>query len=106
MPHAVVENLIAERDRLLNTTHVLKNNAADTGNDPSSTDLEVMERSFKRIDEIDHIIKVIGEDRAMDEDTRQRLLAPTPDTHPGGIKYRSGGEMMWDCLHANFGSAP
>lgn len=104
MPHAVIENLMAERDRLLNTTHVLKNNAADTGNDPSSTDLEVMERSFKRIDEIDNIMKVIGEDRAMDDETRSRLLAPTPEANPGGIKYRSGGEMMWDCLHANFGN--
>jgi len=64
-----------------------------------------MEKAYKRIDRLDEMIRIIGEDKAMDADTRDKLLAPTPSPEPGGIRYRSGGEMVWDCLHANYGSA-
>ena len=105
MPHALVENALHERDNLLNTVQVLKNAALDRKVDPSGPDLETMERAYKRIDEIDAIIKIVGEDRTMDDDTRAKLLTPTPSAPSGGIKYRSGGDMVWDCLHANYGSA-
>src|SRR5205085_7110770 len=103
MPHALVENYLEERDRLLNTVNVLKNNAADREVDPTDQDLEVMQNAYKRIDKLDSMIEVLGQDKAMDESTRDKLTAPTP-TAPGAIKYRSGGEMVWDCLHAQFGS--
>ena len=105
MPHALVEGYIAERDGLVNTVNVLKNTAVDRQGDPSDQDLEVMEKAYKRIDRLDEMIRIIGEDKAMDADTRDKLLAPTPSPEPGGIRYRSGGEMVWDCLHANYGSA-
>lgn len=104
MPHALVEQYVDERDRLLNTVNVLKNNAADTGKDPTDTDLEVMDKAFKRIDRLDEMIKVLGEDRTMSQETRDKLLAPVPESSVGSIKYRSGGEMVWDCLHAAYGS--
>jgi len=105
VPHALVEGYIAERDGLVNTVNVLKNTAVDRQGDPSDQDLEVMEKAYKRIDRLDEMIRIIGEDKAMDADTRDKLLAPTPSPEPGGIRYRSGGEMVWDCLHANYGSA-
>ena len=104
MPHALVENYISERDQLLNTISVLKNAALDRGSDPSEQDLELMSKGYARIDKLDELIKILGEDKSMDQDTRDKLLAPTPSLPSGGIKYRSGGEMVWDCLHANFGS--
>jgi hypothetical protein len=103
MPHALVEGYINERDSLLNTVNVLKNTAADHQRDPSDEDLEVMQNAYTRIDKLDELIKVVGEDRSMDGDMRDRLLRATPP-EPGGVKYRSGGEMVWDCLHANYGS--
>jgi hypothetical protein len=103
MPHALVEDYVRERDQHLNTINVLKNNAMDRGGDPSDADLEVMTKCFARIDRLDELIKVVGEDRAMDEETRNKLMQQTPPT-PGGIKYRDGGEMVWDCLHANYGN--
>lgn len=102
MPNTLVEQYVYERDQLLNTIQVLKNTTLDRGGDPSDADLEVMTKAYARIDELDRFIKVVGEDRQMDEETRLKLLNPTPQA-PGGIKYRSGGEMVWDCLHANFG---
>jgi hypothetical protein len=104
MPHALVEQYINERDQLVNTVSVLKNATLDRGGDPSSQDLELMGKSYERIDKLDELIKILGEDKTMDADTRDKLLAPTPSTSLGGIKYRSGGEMVWDCLHANYGS--
>ena len=62
-----------------------------------------MQKAYTRIDKLDELIKVVGEDRAMDEETRNKLMRATPNT-PGGVKYRSGGDMVWDCLHANYGS--
>jgi hypothetical protein len=103
VPHALVEQYIGERDKLLNTISVLKNNAADTGKDPTDQDLELMTKGYARIDRLDEMIKVLGEDRSMDQETRDKLLQPTPQAQ-NGIKYRSGGEMVWDCLHASFGS--
>jgi hypothetical protein len=99
-----VEKYVKERDDTLNTITVLKNTALDRGTDPSAQDLELMERGYARIDEIDKMLKVLGEDAAMDEDTKEKLLRGTPPS-PSPIKYRSGGEMLWDCLHATFGSA-
>jgi hypothetical protein len=103
--HALVEDYVAERDNLVNTCNVLKNNALDRKADPTDQDLEVMEKAYKRIDKLDELIRIVGEDKSMDTEARDKLLSPTPTPQPGGIKYRSGGEMVWDCLHANFGSA-
>jgi hypothetical protein len=103
VPHALVEGYVAERDQLCNTISVLKNNAADRATDPSDSDLEVMEKAYQRIDRLDELIRVVGEDKAMDAETRDKLLNTTP-APTGGIQYRSGGEMLWDCLHANYGS--
>ena len=105
MPHALVEQYLSERDQMVNTVNVLKNATLDRGGDPSTQDLELMEKSYKRIDELDKLIEILGQDKTMDNDTRDKLLHSTPPTPNGGIKYRSGGEMVWDCLHANFGSA-
>jgi len=105
VPHALVEQYIAERDQLLNTISVLKNTAADQGRDPTDDDLELMTKGYARIDKLDELIKVVGEDRTMDAETREKLLAPTPGPEPSAVMYRNGGEMVWDCLHANFGSA-
>lgn len=104
MPHALVENYISERDQLLNTVNVLKNAASDRGTDPTADDLELMKKSYERIDKLDELIAVIGTDKTMDTETRDKLLSPTPNV-PTGVKYRSGGEMLWDCLHGQFGSA-
>ena len=103
MPHALVEDYIAERDQCLQTVNVLKNTAADQNRDPSDGELEAMQKAFARIDKLDELIKIVGQDKSMDDETRQKLLSPTPP-QPGAMKYRSGGEMVWDCLHANFGS--
>ena len=106
MPHALVEGYITERDQLLNTVRVLKDNAADNNHDPSDADLEVMTKAYARIDKLDELIKVVGEDHEMDAEARARLLSPTPNGGEGdnGTKYRHGGEIVWDCLHATYGS--
>ena len=103
MANALVEGYIEERDKLLNTVQVLQRAAVDRGSDPSTDDLELMQKSYARIDKLDELIKIVGEDKTMDDETRARLLTPTP-SEPSGIKYRTGGEMVWDCLHAQFGS--
>jgi HK97 family phage major capsid protein len=105
MPHALVEGYIAERDQLLNTCNVLKNTALDRGGDPTDADIEVMEKAYQRIDKLDALIKVVGEDKTMDAEARDKLLAFTPSAPTAGPHYRSGGEMVWDCLHASYGSA-
>jgi hypothetical protein len=101
--NVLVEQYIHERDELLTTVNILKNAAVERGGDPNPTDLEVMTKAYERIDKLDELIKIVGEDRTMDEETRAKLLAGTPPSAPP-VKYRSGGEMLWDCLHANYGS--
>jgi hypothetical protein len=104
MPNALVEGYLHERDQCLNTVNVLRNTAVDQNRDPSDPELEAMSKAFARIDKLDELIKIVGEDRSMDEDVRNKLMAPTPEPANSGAKYRSGGEMLWDCLHAQFGS--
>ena len=103
MGHALVENYIRERNQILNTINVLKNTNLDRGSDPSDQDLEVMTNGYSRIDRLDAMIKVLGEDREMDAESRNRLLR-TPAGPAAAVQYRNGGEMVWDCLHANWGS--
>jgi hypothetical protein len=103
VPHALIEGYVAERDKLVNTVNVLKNTALDRGDDPSDGDLEVITKAHARIDRLDELIKIVSEDHTMDEETRSKLMAGTPAI-PSGYKYRSGGEMVWDCLHANYGT--
>jgi hypothetical protein len=104
MPHALVEGYVAERDQLLNTISVFKNTAADQKRDPSEPELDAMDKAFKRIDKLDEMIKIVGEDRTMSDETRAKLLSTPATPEVGGIKYRSAGEMVWDCLHAQYGS--
>lgn len=103
MPHALVEGYIDERDKLLNTVQVLKDAALSRGGDPNDTDLEAMTKAYERIDKLDELIKIVGEDKSMDADTRDKLTRSTPGT-PQNTLYRTGGEMVWDCLHATYGS--
>jgi hypothetical protein len=105
MPHALIEGYVHERDNLLNTVRVLKNNALDRNTDPTDQDLETMTKAFQRIDRLDEMIKVVGQERDMDEETRDRLMAPVPSLPSAAVQYRTGGEMVWDCLHAQYGSA-
>jgi hypothetical protein len=105
VPHALVQKYIDERDALLNTIQVLKDTAHARGTDPSPQDLELMGDNFARVDTLDNMIKIVGQERVMDDATRDKLLAPVSAPEPGGVRYRSGGEMVWDCLHAQYGSA-
>jgi len=102
--HALVVDYVHERDQLLNTINVLKNQALERKSDPSPEDLEAMSRAFVRIDKLDELIRILGEDKEMDDETRTKLLATNPGLVPSAPKYRSAGELVWDCLHANFGS--
>lgn len=104
MPHALVTGYVQERDQLLNTVSVFKNTAMDQNRDPSDTELEAMDKAFKRIDRLDELIKVVGEDRSMSDEARAKLM--NSGVHEvSAPKYRSAGELVYDCIHANYGSA-
>ena len=94
MPHALVQGYIDERDKLLNTVQVLKNNAADNAHDPSDADLEVMTKAYARIDKLDEYIKVVGEDKTMDAETREQAAPARTQRsqrrHPVPQRRRNG----------------
>jgi HK97 family phage major capsid protein len=104
MPHALVEGYIHERDQLLNTIAVFKDTATAQDRDPNENELEAMTKAFERIDKLDKLIEVVGQDREMDAEMRDRLMNNTPPA-PAPVKYRTGGELVWDCLHATYGSS-
>lgn len=103
VPDALVADYVAERDKHLNTINVLKRTAMDRGSDPTDEELEAIEKAKSRIDRLDHIIKVVGDDLELDADTRDKLLRANPGIVPSAPKYRSAGEMLWDCVHATYG---
>lgn len=105
MPDQIIANYIEERDRNLNTINVLKSTALERGSDISDADLEAIEKAHARIDKIDEYLRIIGEEKDMDEETRERLTRDTPKAQASGVHYRHGGEMVWDCLHATFGQS-
>jgi hypothetical protein len=104
MGNALVEGYLGERDQCLNTVNALRNLATDQNRDPTDPELEAMDKAFKRIDKLDELIRIVGQEKEMDADARAKLLQPTPGPEPGAIKYRSAGDMVWDCLHAQWGS--
>jgi hypothetical protein len=105
VPNAVVEDYVRERDRNLNTINVLLTTAKSRGDDPSTGDLESIEKLKARNKEIDRYIAVIGDDLEMSQDLRDKLSKVQPGIVPTAPKYRSAGELLWDCVHANYGTA-
>jgi len=102
--NALVEDYVAERDKHLNTINVLTGQAKERGTDPSDQDLEAIDKLKKRMKQLDHMIDVLGDDLEMDAETRDKLTRLKPGLVPSAPKYRSAGELLWDCLHANYGS--
>lgn len=105
MPNAVVEDYVHERDQHLNTINVLSATAKERGGDPTEQDLEVIQKCQTRIRSLDKLIEVLGEDMTMTEEMRDKLTRVRPDLVPSPPKYRSAGELLWDCVHATYGVA-
>lgn len=109
--NALLDQFVAERDGLLNTVEVLQRNAAERGlaggkPDLSDEDAEVVQRSKARIAAIDKQIALVGDNLAMDEDTANKLrMARGEKPITDVAKYRSAGHLLWDTIHAQFGSA-
>ena len=64
-----------------------------------------MEKGYKRIDAIDSMIKVVGEDREMDAEARDKLMRDTPLSIPS-VQYRGGGGPYGAPLRALVGIDP
>lgn len=105
MSNALVKDYVAERDQHLNTISVLEQTTRERGGDPTPQELEAIGKAQKRIDEIDGIVKTLGRDMTMDEETRAKLLAAGRDQTPAAPQYRTAGDMMFDCVQANFGNS-
>lgn len=104
MGSALVEGYVAERASLLNTVTVLQNTAKDRGGDPSAADLDIITNAHKRMQQIDHYIDVLGVDMEMDDETRNKLARINPGAVPMAPQYRTAGEVLFDCIHATYGS--
>lgn len=105
MPNPLVDRYLAERDGLVETVKMLQALSLDRKTDLSNADLETIENAKKRCDDIDRQLKVIGNDLELDEDTRDRLMRTGVAAVSTGPKYRTAGELMYDCVHANWGSS-
>lgn len=108
MANAVVEDYVRERAQHLNTINVLTNTAKERGEngkgDPTDDDLEVIKKCQTRIRKLDVLIQVLGEDMEMDDEVRDKLARIKPGSVPIAPKYRSAGELLYDCIHATYGS--
>ena len=63
-----------------------------------------MTKGYKRIDELD--VYHQGRRRGPRDGHRgpRQAAAQHPAAPSSAVQYRNGGEMVWDCLHANWGS--
>jgi hypothetical protein len=104
VPNPLVDRYMTERDGLVETVKMLQALSLDRKSDLSPADLETIEKAQQRCDDIDRQLKVIGNDLEMDEDTRDRLMRTGVGAVSAGPKYRTAGEIMYDCVHATFGS--
>lgn len=102
MSTTIVEEYIAERDKILNTANVLKQTARERGDDLSDAELEIIEKGKARVRAIDKQLEVLGDDLTMDEDMREKLMRGAKIHTPSAPKYRSAGELMRDCVLANY----
>lgn len=105
MSNALVVDYLAERDGIVNTAKTLQRLAQERGADLTEAELETIEKGKARTKVIDRQLEVIGEDLDIDEDVRQRLLSTGVGTQSAGPKYRTAGEIMYDCVAATFGSS-
>lgn len=104
MANAVVDDYVRERGQHLNTINVLQSTAKERGGDPSDDDLEVIKKCKARIRKLDELIEVLGEDMEMADEVINKLARIKPGSVPVAPKYRSAGELLYDCIHATYGS--
>lgn len=104
MPDALLENFVRERDQKLGLITAIRSAAADANRDLNADDAETIKVAKERIKTIDHQLELIGDDLEMDADTRDRLRKLQPGGALDAPKYRSAGDLLWDCIHGTMGS--
>lgn len=100
----LVQEYVDERAKHMNTIEVLKTQARERGKDPTDDDLEVIGKAQARIRKLDTLIETLGDGMEMSDALRQKLERSAPGALPATPKYRDAGHLLWDCLHAEFGS--
>jgi HK97 family phage major capsid protein len=98
-----VSKHVAERGDLLTKIEFIKAQAAERGKDLDDDDLDIIKTAQVRVKRLDNIIETLAVDLEMSEEMRNRLSRTAPHVVPQEPKYRTAGEIMWDCVHANFG---
>lgn len=104
MPNALVEDYVHERNQYLNTIQVIEANTKERAGKANDEDLETVEKAKTHIRRLDHLIEVFGEDMSMGQDMADKLARLQPGVVPSATKYRSAGHLLWDCVHATYGS--
>lgn len=104
MSNALVVDYLAERDSIVEKAKMLQSLAKERGLDMSDADLETIEKGKARLKVIDRQLEVVGDDLEMDGEVRERLLKTGNGAAPPAPKYRTAGELMFDCVHAMYGS--
>lgn len=102
---AVLEKYDTELQGLQDNIDVLKRNALERGVDLTKAELETITKHQDRIDEINGQLTVLARNTDLPEDVKAKLrMARNAEPEPDPLKYRSAGHLMFDTVHAMFGS--
>lgn len=104
MSNALATDFTTERESLVAKIKSIQEITKDRGGDLSDDDLESISKMQARVAKIDKQLDVIGVDVDMPEETAERLRNIGKSNAQSAPQYRTAGELLWDCLHATFGS--
>lgn len=100
-----VAKYVRERGDLLAKIESIKSLAAERNRDPDDDELDMIRTAQARVRQLDKMIETLAEDVEMSEELRNKLMRTSPHAIPTEPKYRTAGEMLWDCVHANWGQS-
>lgn len=102
----VVADYVHERGELLRKIEFITAQAKERqgDKDPNEDDIASIKKCQARVSRLDGLIEVLGTDMEMSDAVKERLRRTAPGVVPTEPKYRSAGEMLWDCIHSEYGT--
>ena len=99
MGNKLAERLEADITRKRSLIEGLADRAADEGRDLTEEEMATIAGSTEEITSAKRQLDLLVQDVAISEATATRLRTLGNAVVGGDFKYRSAGQLLWDCLH-------
>jgi HK97 family phage major capsid protein len=99
MANKLADRLQADVTKKRGLIEALADRAADEGRDLSPEEMTTIQATTEEITGLKRQLDLLVIDTELSEETQMRLRSLGSAVVGGDFKYRSAGQLLWDCLH-------